>query len=250
MLNYRQIGSGPSLVLQHGFLGGGGYWEPQLAMFGRHFNIIAPDLPGFAGSADAPVPDTLKGFAASLISLLDHLEVGRTMLLGHSMGSMVALQIALDYPERVDRLVLYGSASIGNLPSRFESVDASIERIESQGVDATADHIVPTWFVDGYQAPFAAMCREAGRGATVAATTRALRAISEWDVTDRLHEITTPALIICGDRDRSTTPDNSFRLSKALVNSELCIVPGCAHNVHLERPELFSSVVLDFLTRA
>ncbi|MBT6274181.1 MAG: alpha/beta hydrolase [Chromatiales bacterium] len=249
MLNYRRLGTGPSLVLQHGFLGGSGYWEPQFAMFGRHFNVVAPDLPGFAGSAGSPVPDTLEGFAAALVGLLDQLGVERTMLLGHSMGSMVSLQIALDYPERVDRLVLYGSASTGNLADRFEPVEASIERIETHGVDATADHIVPTWFVAGNDAPFATMCRDAGRGATTEATTRALRAISGWDVTDRLHEITAPVLIICGDRDRSTSPDHSFRLRKALANSELCVVPGCAHNVHLERPELFSSVVLDFLTR-
>jgi 2-hydroxy-6-oxonona-2,4-dienedioate hydrolase len=130
MINFRRVGSGSSLILQHGFLGGSGYWEPQFAAFGRHFDVIAPDLPGFAGSGDIEAPDTLAGFAAALTGLLDKLRIERTMLLGHSMGSMIALQIALDHPERIDRLVLYGSASTGDLPGRFEPFEESIARIE------------------------------------------------------------------------------------------------------------------------
>jgi pimeloyl-ACP methyl ester carboxylesterase len=248
MLNYRHHGSGPPLVLQHGFLGGSGYWVPHFAILGRHFEVIAPDLPGFAGSADAEVPDSVEGFAVALLGLLDELAVGRTALLGHSMGSMVALQIALDYPERIERLVLYGSACTGTLPKRFETTEASIARLEEQGVEACADHIVPTWFVDGESAPFFAMCREAGRGARTEAAIRALGALARWNVCERLSELRMPVLAICGDRDRSTSPDQSYRLWEGIPDCQLCSVPGCAHNVHLERPELFSSIVLDFLT--
>ena len=249
MLNYRRHGSGPPLILQHGFLGGGGYWEPQFAAFARRFDVIAPDLPGFAGSAGIPAPDSVEGFAAALVGLLDHLQIRQTMLLGHSMGSMISLQIALDYPGRVERLVLYGSSASGKLPKRFEPLEASIARIESQGVEATADHIVPTWFVDGKAAPFASMCREAGRGTTTEAAVRALRSLDNWDVGGRLGEIKIPVLVICGDRDRSTSPDQSYRLWEAIEDCQLCVVPGCAHNVHLERPDLFSTIVLDFLAR-
>jgi 2-hydroxy-6-oxonona-2,4-dienedioate hydrolase len=103
--------------------------------------------------------------------------------------------------------------------------------------------------MQGNAAPFAAMCREAGRGATTEAAARALRAVVNWDVSNRLSELQMPVLVICGDQDRSTSPDQSYRLWQAIPNAQLCIVPGCAHNVHLERPEWFSSIVLDFLTR-
>ena len=108
--------------------------------------------------------------------------------------------------------------------------------------------IVPTWFVAGEAAPYFAMCRDAGRGLSTEAAIRALRAMAEWDVSERLGEVSVPALVICGDRDRSTAPDQSWRLWEGIPDSRLCIVPGCAHNVHLERPELFSDIVLDFLT--
>ena len=85
-------------MLQHGFLGGAGDWLPLFATSGRHFDVIAPDFQGFAGSAEIEAPDSLAGFADALLGFLDELGIERTALLGHSMGSMVALQIALDYP--------------------------------------------------------------------------------------------------------------------------------------------------------
>ena len=248
MLNYQRHGSGPPLVLQHGFHGGAGDWLPLFATFGRYFDVIAPDFPGFAGSGEIEAPDSLAGFAGALLGLLDELGIERTALLGHSMGSMVALQIALDHPNRLERLVLYGSTCTGNLPKRFEPFEATIARLERHGVDACADFIVPTWFVAGEAAPYFAMCRDAGRGLSTEAAIRALRAMAEWDVSERLGEVSVPALVICGDRDRSTAPDQSYRLWEGIAGSRLCIVPGCAHNVHLERPELFSDIVLDFLT--
>ena len=130
MLNHQRHGSGPPLVLQHGFLGGAGDWLPLFATFGRHFDVIAPDFPGFAGSSEIEAPDSVAGFAGALLGFLDELGIERTSLLGHSMGSMVALQIALDHPDRLERLVLYGSTCTGNLPDRFEPFEASIARLE------------------------------------------------------------------------------------------------------------------------
>ena len=249
MISFRRYGTGAPLLLQHGFLGGSGYWEPQFAAFGHQFDVIAPDLPGFAGSGHITAPKSLSSFAEVLVELLDRLEIECSDILGHSMGSMIALQLALDYPERVKRLVLYGCAPSGDLPDRFESVTSTIARIRTEGIERTADRVVQTWFVAGGNAPFADLCRDASRGATVESAVNALQAVANWDVVERLHEIAKPVLLICGDRDRSTAPEQSLRLWRGLPNAQLCIVPGCAHNVHLERSHLFSSVVLDFLNR-
>jgi 2-hydroxy-6-oxonona-2,4-dienedioate hydrolase len=248
MLNHRRYGQGPPLVLQHGFLGGSAYWTPQLTSFGRHFDVIASDFPGFAGSAHIEAPDSVVGFSTALVGLLDDLKIEHTALVGHSMGAMVALQTALDYPDRIERLVLYGAACMGDLPKRFETLETSLLRLQEKGVESCADRIVPTWFMAGETAPYFAMCREAGRGATLEATLRALRALSQWNVHERLGELTLPVLVICGDSDRSTAPDQSYILWEGIADSQLCIVPGCAHNVHLERPELFDAILLEFLT--
>lgn len=248
MLHHTRQGAGPALVLQHGFLGGGGYWAPQLPTLCRHFEVLTTDMPGFAGSAAEPVPQTMAGFAAALAGLLDALDLARVSLVGHSMGGMLALQFALDHPERLDRLVLYGTACSGRLPKRFETMEQTVERLREQGAEACAERIVPTWFVDGERAPHFPMCRAAGRGAATEGAIRAIQAIDAWDVSARLGEVHVPTLVLCGDRDRSTAPDQSMRLYEGIAGAQLAIVPGCAHNVHLERPELFNALLTTFLT--
>jgi pimeloyl-ACP methyl ester carboxylesterase len=247
MLHYQRRGKGSTIILQHGFLGGGGYWLPQLAAFGAEFDVIAPDLPGFASSAGEPVCESIEGLGDALVALLDTLGIERFSLLGHSMGGMMALQLALAHPGRIEKLVLYGTAASGDLPKRFETLEESIARLEAEGVDASARRISATWFVDGEAAPYYRLCCEAGRGASLEAAVTALAGVGQWDVRARLGELQLPTLVICGDRDRATAPEQAYELWNGIAGSHLCIVPGCAHAVHLEKPEIFNQIVRDFL---
>ena len=247
MLNYRRAGKGPVLVLQHGFLGGSSYWAPQISHFARRFDVIAPDMPGFAGSAAIRPPATVAGFAPTLIEFLDQLSVKRFTIMGHSLGGMVVQQLALDYPDRVERLILYGTAAIGGSPGRFETIDDSIKRVLASGIAVHADKLVPTWFANGADDPYYAMCRKAGEGLTAENAVKIMKAASTWDVTGRLGELRMPTLVICGDRDRACRPDHSIKAWQAIPNASLGIIPGCAHCAHLERPDIFNAIVGDFL---
>jgi 2-hydroxy-6-oxonona-2,4-dienedioate hydrolase len=248
MLNYRRAGRGRRVVvLQHGFLGGSGCWTPQMAHLEPSFDVIAPDLPGFAGSAHLTAPDGIEGLARALVELLDHLGVGRFGLVGHSMGGMVAGQLALDHPDRVERLVLYGTASSGRLPGRFETFEESVRRLEQDGIAATAERIAATWFLHGQESSFYRLCVDAGRGASLEAALTCLRAIPRWDISTRLGEIETPTLVIGADRDRSIAPAQLMQLWEGIKDAQLCIAPGSAHNLHLEKPDLFNRVLGDFL---
>ncbi len=246
-MKYRRYGAGRTLVLQHGFLGGSGYWVPQAAHFATKFDVIACDLPGFGGSGDEPAPDSIEGFAAALIAQLDALGVDRFSLIGHSMGGMVALQMALDHRHRIDKLILYGTAASGAVPGRFETIEDSLARLRADGLETTAARITATWFVSGSDSPFHDLCLQAGKGASMDAAVAGLRAISRWDARARLGEVSVPTLAICGDQDRSTPPDESYALWRGIGNARLCVVPDCAHNVHLEKPDLFNGIAADFL---
>ena len=247
MLHYYRRGRGPTLILQHGFLGGGRYWAPQVDALCAAFDVIVPDLPGFAGSAAEPARSSIRGHAEALIELLDRLGIGQFHLLGHSMGGMVAQQLALDWPHRVDRLLLYGTASSGRLGDRFESFEESIDRIDRLGVEACAAYVGATWLVGGAASPHYSLCLESACGTQKHAAVSALDAISHWSVSDRLNELHTPTLVICGDRDRSVAPRHAFELQRAIREAELCILPGCAHCAHLDAPDLFNGVVRRFL---
>jgi len=248
MQNYRRAGKGPTVVLQHGFLGGSGYWLPQIQYLCPRFDVIAPDLPGFGSSGKLATPNTIAGFIDALMGLMDELQVSKFSLVGHSMGGSIAQQVALNHPDRLERVVFYGASSIGEIPGRFETIVDSIRKLPEDGIERTAVRFAKSWFLHGDTAPAFDFCLQAGQGATVEGATHALQAIEKWNVDDRLHEISTPALVICGDGDRGTPPQRSMRLYEALPNARLAILPGAAHNLHLERTELFNQVVGDFLT--
>ncbi len=249
MLNFRRYGTGPTLVLQHGFVGGGGYFAPQAAALSRFFDVICPDLPGFAGSASVSAEMTTTGLSRALMELLDELGVERFSLLGHSMGGGVALQTALDHPRRVHKLVLYGTASTGRMPKRFETVKETLDRIRLDGIQATAERIAATWFVEGARAPMYDFCVSAAGEPNQAAAMKAIENFQKWDVSERLGELKMPVLVICGDRDRSYSLEDTLAMMRRIARSELCVLPNCAHAAHLEAPEIFTDLLTTFLLR-
>ena len=246
-LHHTRRGSGTPLVLVHGFLGGIEEWHELTDQLAPRFDVIAVDLPGFGGSATVPPPGSIGGYGALIVKLLDDLRIEKSVLFGHSLGSMIVQQMALDHPGRFERLVLYGAASTGRLPGRFETFDATIERFRKTGIAAGSEPIIASWFVDGRGHPAFPMYRRMADKASLEGAIAALRAVEQWQVTERLGEIAVPALVIGGDRDRSTDASEQLRLWRGLPQGQLCILPGCAHAAHLERPELFWSVLSRFL---
>lgn len=248
MLNYHRYGTGPAFIVQHGFLGGGGYFAPQMAALGHAFDVIAPDLPGFAGSCEQDSVTSIEALSAAQVGLLDQLGIDSFNLLGHSMGGMVALQTALDHPKRVEKLVLYATGSSGNLPGRFETFDETARKVEAGGVAAIAEAVTATWFAACENAPMYPFCLNCGAGTTTEAVKGALSAFKVWDVSDRLHELKMPVLVISGDRDRSYALNGIVQLAKSIGNAEMCLLPGGAHCVHLEQGDQFNAAITRFLT--
>ena len=247
MLNYLRKGSGKPVLLVHGFLGGARHWPAVMDALSRGHEFIALDLPGFGASGPQPVCRSIGEFAARAVELMDHLGIRSFALLGHSMGGMIAQQLALDYPGRVEKLVLYGTAPSGNLPGRFETFEESIARIEREGIAGVAERIPATWLRAGSAHPAYPLLREIASGASAEVAAAALRAVGKWDVRSRLAELRMPALVLTGDRDRSTPPEEAFALWRGLPDARLCIAPDCAHAVHLDNPALFYQVLGDFL---
>jgi pimeloyl-ACP methyl ester carboxylesterase len=247
MLNFLRKGSGKPVLLVHGFLGGARHWPPVMDALSRRHDLIALDLPGFGASGPMPACRSIAEFAAKAVELMDHLGIRRFALLGHSMGGMIAQQLALDHAGRVEKLVLYGTAPSGKLPGRFETFAESIARIEREGIAGVAERIPATWLRTGSAHPAYPLLREIASGASAEAALAALRAVDKWDVRPRLAELRMPTLVLTGDRDRSTPPDEAFALWRGLPDARLCIAPNCAHAVHLDSPALFNAVLGEFL---
>lgn len=246
-LSYRRAGAGAPLVLVHGYLGGSAQWQAELARFSDRFDVIAPDLPGYAGSAALPPPERIAAFAAAVVALLDELGIGRFTLMGHSMGGMIVQELAATHPDRVARLILYGTGPLGAMPNRFEPLETSRARLRSDGVAQTIRRIGATWFRQGAAAEGFEIVAELGAQATEAAALAGLDAMSHWDGRGALGRLTMPTLVLWGDGDRSYRWPQVETLWQGLPDAALAVVPGTAHAVHLEKPALFHALVEDFV---
>lgn len=247
MLLLERTGRGEPVVLVHGFLGSARMWASLASRLARSFDVVAVDLPGFGRDHASAAPASIEAFAHAVMQTLDDLEIGRFHLIGHSMGGMVAQQIALECGRRVRRLILYGTAGSGQLTRRFEPISNTIARMRSAGVAAPGRDIVASWFTEGEAAAGFGSCHADIAGVSLQSAVAALTAIERWNLRARLREILAATLVIGGDADRSTPPEELVELFSSLPHADLCILPGCAHAAHLERPEWFESMVGRFL---
>lgn len=247
MLDWTRNGQGPDVVLVHGFLGSGKTFAPLTQHLIANFSVTTVDLPGFAGSYDVPVPQTVEDLSLMVADTVQSIGIHRCAILGHSLGAMIALELSLQRPQLLDKMVIYGGCPDGSLPERFESFETSIEQIRSDGFESAAAAIVANWFQLGKDDPMFAQALEAG---TQTNDSRAIAHIKTWDrwkARDRLSEIRTPALIICGDADRATHPDLSIEMWNKIPGAELAIVPNAGHAAHLECAPVFNAIVERFL---
>ncbi|MDH5452400.1 MAG: alpha/beta hydrolase [Paracoccaceae bacterium] len=247
ILPHRRAGAGFPLVLVHGYLGGSEQWEAEIGHFSDRFDVIAPDLPGFGAAADLPALHRIGDMADAVIALLDQLGIKRFVLLGHSMGGMIVQDMAAKLGDRISRLILYGTGPLGLMPDRFEPIELSQNRLCQDGVAKTARRIGATWFCKGEQAPGFALVAKIGALAHNQAALAGLEAMTHWDGRDALNSLTTPVLVIWGDSDKSYRWPQVEMLWKTIPKANLSVMPAAAHAAHLEKPDLFHSILDDFL---
>jgi len=246
-LPYRREGVGETLVLVHGYLGGSAQWAAEIEHLRQRFDVIAVDLAGYGQARHRVAPVEIAGHARAVLSTLDDLGVGRFHLLGHSMGGMVVQEIVHLAPERVARLVLYGTGPQGSIPGRFETLARSRERLAEDGVEHTARRICATWLMDREASPAFEALAALGASASPQAAEAGLWAMEGWDGRSRLASVRQPTLIVWGEHDRSYGWSLIESLWRTIPDASLAVLPACSHALHLERPALFHALVGEFL---
>jgi 2-succinyl-6-hydroxy-2,4-cyclohexadiene-1-carboxylate synthase len=248
------------LLLLHGFTGSNAGWLPQIAAWGKHFTLIAPDLLGH-GQSDVPADATrysMEHTVADLVAILDALGARKTHVLGYSMGGRVALALAAAHPARVGGLVLESaSPGLKNAEERAARVtadEALAARIERDGIEAFVDEWerLPLW---ASQAGMPAEARARLRAerlrnipAGLAGSLRGLGTGAQPPLHDALYGLRVPVLCMAGALDHKFVA-LAEEMVVALPLGELAIVAEAGHAVHLEQPDRFNQAVLDFLTQ-
>ena len=245
-LSYKRTGKGSPLVLVHGYLGGQDMWKFQEDLK-NDYDLIMPSLAGYGESSEMTAPSTIRGNVIQIFELLDSLKIDTFNLLGHSMGGMIVQEMAALYPNRINKLICFGTGSIGVLPNRFETIEESRNKIKQLGLNETRKNIAKTWFVDysigqGYK-----LCLDQGAKATSQAALASLDAWDDWDGRGQLSLIKAQTLILWAKNDRSYDFNQQEILNNGIRNSKLKIINGCAHNAHMEKPDLINKIIKDFL---
>lgn len=234
------------VVFIHGFLGGSRQWQGQVEAMAA-YKVITLDLPGFGENAKLDAFCSISGFADWVLNELKMRGIEKFHLVGHSMGGMVVQEMIARAPECVDRLVLYGTGSVGVLPGRFETIDTSKTRAREDGPQATARRIAATWFLDREKAAAYEDCAAIAEQSSLQTILTGLDAMHCWSGVEHLSVIPTKTLVIWGDRDRTYPWSQTEKLWQSIPNANLAVIPESAHATHLEKAGLFNRVLIDFL---
>jgi pimeloyl-ACP methyl ester carboxylesterase len=255
-LYYEVQGRGPDLLFISGLNGGTWSWYPQVPFFQEHYRTIVFDNRGAGRSDLPPGPYRMEQFAADARCLLDHLGVGQALVVGTSMGGMIAQALALTAPERVRALVLAGTHC--GPPERTPPAPGVLQKI-SQIQGLTQAQIIekdlPFMFSPGFLAgqPGAV---EAYRRVQLSAPFQPefafyaqLAAIQGFSCCRQLPDLAVPTLVITGTADVIVPPANGRLLAGLLPQAELVEIAGAGHAVNVECAEEFNDSVRRFLQK-
>ncbi len=251
-IHYEREGSGMPLILLHAGVADSRMWEPQAKEFAKHFDIVRPDIRGFGRSNLPPAPWSP---VEDLLALIDELHLKPAHLVGCSIGGGIAIDFAVEHPERISKLVLVAPGIGGtNFGDRYPDLWSEIEAAdEAKDYDAVNEAEMHLW-LDGPRRP-RGYVKEPLRALFLDMNGTNIQ--NEWEkapaarldppAAERLEEITAPALVVVGDADVPPTYDAVELLMEKVPHARKAVINDAAHLPNLEHPEEFNRIVLEFL---
>ncbi len=248
-IHHEVQGEGPPIVFVHGLGATSNVWHAQRLALSNYFQVIVYDRSGCGSSHRSRGEYSIDAWADELAGLLDALAIPTAVVVGHSLGSMVALRFASKYAPRTKALILAGGeAELSEEGKKILTERA--ETIRAQGLPTA----VSSWL----SAVLSAATREANPA--LAGLLRAMflandansyaaqcLALRDGAVSGGLASITCPTLLLVGDQDHVTPLSWQRKIAAGIRNSHIRTIPNTAHMTMLESPAVFNTVVLDFL---
>lgn len=251
-LAYDVVGDkGPVVVFLHGAFMDRRSWDRQVPVFAKQFRVIRYDIRPFGESSR---PEQAYSVADDLLRLLDHLQVDRAHLVGHSFGGSAALDFALLHPDRVATLVLAGAAPSGFVGPEDErkaagAVFAAVKNGDDAIVTAWVEH--PIWAVS--------RTRPEDRRVLEAMTRRNLAPFRmtfapyvplKPPAIERLGSVRTPTLVLIGDRDTPGNRQASDLVAKQIPGASMEVIAGADHALPIGWADQFNAAVIGFIAAA
>jgi pimeloyl-ACP methyl ester carboxylesterase len=264
LVNYVDIGSGnrEPVVFVHGLGGQWQNWLENLPRAARERRVIALDLPGFGLSAMPHDRITISGYGRTVEALAERLGLGRVEIVGNSMGGFIGAEVAIQFPQRVDRLLLVSAAGITSADLAHQPI-LTIGRVAAAvgAYSAGGDRQIAARPKSRHMA-LALVARHPSllkpdlayegffKGTGKPGFVDALRASLEYDFRDRLPDIRQPTLIVWGENDSIIPVKDAAEFERLIPDSRKVVMADTGHISMAERPGAFNELMMDFLAES
>ena len=245
-VNCKIAGSGPAILILHGWGGASDSWLEVQRILGRGgYRVICLDFPGFGKSITPPVPWGVKDYTDFILNFIQELKLENFFLLGHSFGGRIAIKFATNYPEKLKGLILCSSAGIKPKPGLKTRIIFLIARIGN--TIFTPRHLKR--FKDEARNLFYIFLRHKDYVKANDTMKETIKKVLNEDLLPDLSKIKTKTLIVWGKIDKMIPVTQAHIFKEKIENSKLEILPEIGHSPHLEAPEKFSEIILKFLSQ-
>jgi len=232
LLHALHAGEGPPVVLVHGLAGSHRWWRSTLPALTPHFRVSVPELVGFGASRPVLRQPDMEAMSRLLVDWMDAVDIASAHLVGHSMGAQVALHVAADAPDRVDRLVL---AAPAGMPREFSPTALARFAAEIAPPRAWGDPLfLPT------------IARDALRAGPRTLWSAARHILTD-DVRPLLPSVRSRTLVVYGALDPLIPEAHARAIADAIADARFARLPLAAHNPMLDRPAEFNRLLVEFL---
>ncbi len=252
-LYYETIGSGKPLMLVAGLASDSQSWQPVTKELSRHFLLIMPDNRGSGRTVPQDTDTSIRQIADDCVALSRHLGLDSFDLLGHSMGGFVALDLAIRYPDLVDRLILEGTASSDSKRNNALFSDWADTLAAGMGKTEWFRMLFYWIFTEAFfenekmveRALYQTVHYPYPQSTT--AFRKQVEAIAAFDCLAKLSEVKSKTLVVRGEEDILFPSDKSALLAEKIPHTVYKTIKNAAHSIHMEQPEAFSASVVSFL---
>jgi len=241
----------PCVVLVHGLGLNRACWQWTSPALTDGYRVLSYDLYGHGDSVDPPEPPSLSLFSRQLQGLLDHCGIADAVIVGFSLGGMIARRFAQDCPDRARALALLHSPHQRSAQAQA-AILARVEQARDQGPQSTVEAALERWFTEGFRRANPAMM-ETVRGWVTANRKevyhRIYRVLAEGidEITAPVPPLSCPALVITGDEDYGNCPDMTRAIAAEIAGAQALILPGLRHMALAEDPGAINTPLRRFL---
>ncbi len=245
-VHYEVFGRGRPVLFLHGWMGSWRYWYPTIEHVKRHYRAYSFDFWGFGESRHKSATESIHDYSRQVIRFLDALGIDRVLLVGHSMGGMVALKTALDHPTRIAKVVTVGAPITGASLSWFLKL-TYYQPIANVFANAPwLRRFLFRHFLGETSDPAVHEILDDSLKSSASTLQRSIASMLRTDLRPELSLLSVPALIVHGGRDEIVHP-NQADLFHHVPPAQVVVMPKSRHFPFLDEPEQFNTLLLTFL---